>query len=462
MNINPLRFFHFHLLLLQLEEYDINRFIKAIWQTKAIPPNRPFRKPLKLTAKILITALISIVPMTIHIPFTLLLFPNLLLIFPIVIIELYFGFIFILLGNLFLLPFDFLTKQLIIFLAKNKIRDLKKLKIIGIAGSYGKTGMKDILSTLLSEKYSVLKTPESINTPLGISQIILKNLNKEIDFFVVEMGEYYKGDIKNICSIAKPDVGIITGINEAHFERLKSIDVATETIFEIAQFMKPDGVLLLNEKDKIVKNNYKKFVDKQTVYLYKNKEKIIFNENLPGYIYKNIPLKILGSFNFDKIDASIFLAKKFGLTKEEIESGLKKIKTPDHRLQPFLNLQNDILIIDDSYNGNPDGVEEAIKTLSLFKNRRKIYVTPGLVETGVKTKELHEKIGKRLNDVVDIVILIKNSVTPHIEAGLKKSGFEEKNIIWFSSMFEVQKNLKDIVRPGDVVLFQNDWPDNYV
>ena len=156
------------------------------------------------------------------------------------------------------------------------------------------------------------------------------------------------------------------------------------------------------------------------------------------------------------------MAKKLGLNHQEIEAGLKKIKTPAHRLQPILNREKNILVIDDSYNGNPDGVEEAIKTLSLFKKRRKIFVTPGLVEIGNKSRVVHEKIGKRLNDVANIVILIKDSVSPNIEEGLIKSGFDKENIIWFDSMMEAQNNLGTILKSGDVVLFQNDWPDNYV
>ncbi|MEK7523220.1 MAG: cyanophycin synthetase, partial [Patescibacteria group bacterium] len=171
---------------------------------------------------------------------------------------------------------------------------------------------------------------------------------------------------------------------------------------------------------------------------------------------------VLGQYNLDKVDGVIYLAKKFGLNHQEIEAGLKKIKTPAHRLQPILNREKNILIIDDSYNGNPDGVEEAIKTLSLFKKRRKIFITPGLVEMGNKSREVHQRIGERLNDVVDLVILVKNSVTPDIEEGLIKAGFNDKNIVWFNSMMEAQNNLGNILNSGDVVLFQNDWPDNYV
>ncbi|MEK7597212.1 MAG: UDP-N-acetylmuramoyl-tripeptide--D-alanyl-D-alanine ligase [Patescibacteria group bacterium] len=465
--INPIRFFYFHLLLLQLEEYDLLRFIKAIINTKGIPPSREFRKPLKFTLKIkLITALSSILILSMSF-FVSKFFNNnpyqivsLVLFFA---LGLYFSYIFLIIINVLLLPVDVFIKALLVFLSKKKIKNLRNLKIIGVAGSYGKTGMKDLIATVLAEKYQVVKTPESVNTPVGIARIILSQVNEKTEILIVEMGEYYSGDIKNICSIALPQIGVVTGINEAHLERLKLIDNSIKTIFEIAQNMRAKGLLLLNGKDKLIKNNYKKFVpNNQEIYFYSSKGKIEFNEDAPGYIYQKIFFPLLGQYNLDKIDGVIYLAKKLGLTPQEIENGLKKIKTPAHRLQPILNREKNILVIDDSYNGNPDGVEEAIKTLSLFKKRRKVFVTPGLVEIGIKSGEVHQRIGKRLNDVADLVILVKNSVTPDIERGLIRSGFNKKNIIWFDSMKEAQNNLGNIVKSGDVVLFQNDWPDNYV
>ncbi len=463
---NPIRFFYFHLLLLQLEEYDLSRFIKAIFLTKGIPPSRDFRKPLKYTLKIkLIKALSSLLILFLSIILSNIISKNsykmitLVLLFA---LELYFSYIFLIIITTLLLPVDIFIKELLVFLAKHKIKKLKNLKIIGVAGSYGKTGMKDLITTVLSEKYQVVRTQESINTPVGISRTILKEVDDKTEILIVEMGEYYKGDIKNICSIVHPQIGVITGINEAHFERLKSIENSVRTIFEIAENMVSDGILLLNNLDKNIKNNYKKFVDNQEVYFYSAKGKIEFNEDAPGYIYQKIFFPLLGKYNLDKIDGVIYLAKKLGLTDREIETGLKKIKTPAHRLQPVLNPEKNILVIDDSYNGNPDGVEEAIKTLSLFKKRRKVFITPGLVEIGDKNREVHQRIGQRLNDVVDLVILIKNSVTPYIEEGLTKNGFNKECILWFDSMTEAQNNLGKYLKTGDVVLFQNDWPDNYV
>lgn len=464
---NPIRFFYFHLLLLQLEEYDLVRFMKAVTNTKGIPPSRDFRKPLKYTLKIkLIKALSSLLILFLAYFISSVFFKNSYKIVALVLLfalGLYFSYIFLIVIDLLLLPIDVFIKELVILFAKNKIKKLNNLKIIGIAGSYGKTGMKDLITTVLREKYQVVKTPESFNTPIGIARTILEEVNEKTDILVVEMGEYYTGDIKNICSIAPPQIGVVTGINEAHLERLKSIDNTVKTIFEIAQNMKSSGILLLNGKDEFIKNNYKKFVpNSQEIYFYQAKGKIEFNEDAPGFIYQKIFFPVLGQYNLDKIDGVIYIAKKLGLTLHEIETGLKKIKTPAHRLQPILNHEKNILVIDDSYNGNPDGVEEAIKTLSLFKKRRKIFITPGLVEIGDKNMEVHQRIGKRLNDVVDLVILIKNSVTPHIEEGLIKNGFNKESILWFDSMMEAQNNLGKYLKTGDVVLFQNDWPDNYV
>lgn len=464
--LNPLRFFYFHLLLLQLEEYDLVRFIKAIINTKSIPPSRDFRKPLKYTLKIkLVTALSSFLILFVAFFVSKIFVNNPYKMIVLVLsyaLGLYLSYLFLIIINVLFLPVDIFIKELLIFFAKNKIKKLNNIKVIGVAGSYGKTGMKDLITTVLAEKYQVVKTPESVNTPVGIAKTILRDVNEKTEILVVEMGEYYKGDIKNICSIAPPRIGVVTGINEAHLERLKSIDNSIKTIFEIAQNMKSNGILLLNGQDKLINNHYKKFVARQEIYLYQAKGKVEFNEDAPGYIYQKIFFPLLGQYNLDKIDGVIYLAKKLGLTTQEIEAGLKKIKTPAHRLQPILNREKNILVIDDSYNGNPDGVEEAIKTLSLFKKRRRIFVTPGLVEMGDKNKEVHQRIGQRLNDVVDLVILIKNSVTSDIEEGLIKTGFNQKNILWFGSMMEAQNNLNNIIKSGDVVLFQNDWPDNYI
>lgn len=116
-----------------------------------------------------------------------------------------------------LMPLTGFIYDFFIFMAKLKLRLFhKRLTVIGITGSFGKTATKEILAHLLSAKYQVCKTPATKNTAIGVALTILKNLKKHHQYFVVEMGAYKKGEIKQICQLVKPQVGILTGITEQH------------------------------------------------------------------------------------------------------------------------------------------------------------------------------------------------------------------------------------------------------
>src|SRR6185369_378849 len=143
---------------------------------------------------------------------------------------------------------------------KAKLQNLPDVKIIGISGSYGKTTMKEVLKDVLCIKYNVLSTPESINTPVGIARWILKNLNDATEVAIVEMGEHYRGDVKEISEMVRPDIAVITGINESHQERMKSLSNIVGTVFEITEGLKPGGTVLVNADDKNIIDNHKKYV----------------------------------------------------------------------------------------------------------------------------------------------------------------------------------------------------------
>jgi UDP-N-acetylmuramoyl-tripeptide--D-alanyl-D-alanine ligase len=146
---------------------------------------------------------------------------------------------------------------------------------------------------------------------------------------------------------------------------------------------------------------------------------------------------------------------------EQIQQGVAKIQALPHRLQPIEGSRG-VLVIDDSYNGNPTGVSEAIYVLSTYPGRRKVYITPGLVETGARAAEIHRQIGKELSGVANFVVLVENSVTKYIAEGLLANGFKKENIKWYKSTESAHADMANIIQPNDVVLFQNDWTDNYV
>lgn len=461
--MNPIRTAIYHVYLLQLENYDIVR----CWQ---VILKRPFfsgawRQKIVWTPKlVLVAALAGILKLAVIVSLLLNLGWSVIALVGFVVLDFIFlnsFFIFLTLAVFGLWPIDYVVKRYIINRAKTRIRRFEigrvyndrdtsvysreGLKVIGITGSYGKTTMKEVLGVILAEKFRVLKTPDSVNTPVGIARLVLADLKKKIDVFIVEMGAYHRGDIKALCEITRPDIAVLTGINEAHLERFGSIENTIKAKFEIAENARASALVMMNGDDERVKENYKKFIGGKRFKFY---DSHISERPL------NIP--ILGDYIWGVVNACVIIGKELGMTDEEIGRGMRNIKPIPHRLQKIEN-PNGITVIDDSYNGNPDGVREAIKVLSKFEGRRKIYITPGLVEGGQKVTEIHNQIGVQLNPVADVVILIKNSVTPFIADKL-----DPKKVIWFDSASVAHNSLENILKPGDVILFQNDWPDNYL
>lgn len=434
--INPFAYFYYHLYLLQLEEYDLHRFSHAC--RLQIFPKKTLRKQLVWTQKAILIAVLTVGIIS---SLSLIISPYFFLLF-------YVSCVPIAVATYIIQPLDRYLKHALITQAKLKLSRFPHLEIVGIAGSYGKTTMKEIVATMLSEKYKVLKTPENINTPLGIARLIMSKLDDSIKVLIVEMGEYTRGDISDICSFVKPQTAVITGINEAHLERMGSLENTTAAIFELAQHMNQQGLLVLNGDNALIRENYHKFCTTQKIELVSSKKEIALKSGL------------LGNYAKGMLQAGAHIARYLGMTEEEIEKGALAVKPLPHRLEPIEGVRG-VLVIDDSYNGNPEGVLEAIHVLNSYKGRRKVFVTPGLVETGDKNESVHKAIGKELSSVADKVVLIRNSATPHIAKGLTEHGFAERNILWFGSASEAHAAMGTIIEPNDVVLFQNDWPDNY-
>lgn len=464
--------------LLQFQDYSINRFLKDIRKFFGDKLKTISGKKLEWTFKAKIIFSLSIFLQLVFSFFIVHTF-NLSIIFPIIALFVLFFvfvplfFIFLIFSTLVLFPLDFIFKQIVILWAKTKIKKYRKnIKVIAVTGSYGKTTMKDAVGFVLSEKFNVLKTEGNKNTILGISQLINKKLNEKTEIFIVEMAAYKIGDIKELCGlILQPDISILTGINESHFERFKDIENTINAKFEIIQNCKKNGTIILNADNKLIVQNFKKHLKDQKIYFYSSKnnqlsnyrfgEKIFYEDGSGIYFEIKDEFENLGeiktSFLADYIIgitmSCMIVGKEFGMNFNDVKQMIEKLQPPEHRLQS-IKAKNNILIIDDSYNGNPDGVKEAINTLSFFSGRRKIYVTPGLAEVGKKNRELHLEIGKKLAGVADLVILEKNEAGQFIKKGLLENKFLEKYIKEYDSIYETHVDLDNVLLDGDVVLFQ--------
>jgi UDP-N-acetylmuramoyl-tripeptide--D-alanyl-D-alanine ligase len=369
-------------------------------------------------------------------------------------------FLLILLLNWLQIP----VESYIVARAKRTLQKHPAVKI-AIAGSYGKTTMREILKTVISSGKRVAAPKGSHNTPLGIARFI-EQLRGDEEVLVFEFGEYYSGDVMRLCRFVEPQWGIVTGVNEAHLERFGSLENTAKTIFELGEYL-DRSPLYVNAEDTLVraraKSNYVPY-DRNGAGQWKvvgattaiDGTTIDFSHNDNSV---RVHSKLLGLHNIGPISAAADIASKLGLSDEQIRHGISQTKPFEHRMQP--RSEGGVTMIDDSYNGNPDGVRVAIEFLKTLQGRRRWYVTPGLVEMGSRKEEVHRTIGRQLAEAkIEKVVLMRNSVTPFIEQGLKEAGYTGE-MIWFDDAVMAFRALPTMTLSGDVVLIQNDWPDQY-
>lgn len=358
--------------------------------------------------------------------------------------------------------------------ASEKIKNMKNLTSVGITGSYGKTSTKFAAAAILKEKYKVLNTPESYNTPMGISKIINNKLDDEYEIFIAELGATKTGDIDEVAALINPRIGIITSIGPCHLETFKSIDNIMRTKYELIERLPADGIAIFNYDNEYVKKLADKTFKEKLLYGIKNIENTdvfatdikvgntgsIFTLCINGLGTIECKTKLLGEHNILNILAGAAAAKVLGLSLKEIASSISKIESVEHRLQ-LMDPGTGVIVIDDAFNSNPDGAKAALDVLKSFGDRRKIIVTPGMIELGTLEEKENEKFGENIARVCDIAILIGKKRTMPIYNGLKKQEFNENNLYVVNSLNEASELLKTLTKVNDVVLFENDLPDTY-
>jgi len=358
--------------------------------------------------------------------------------------------------------------------AREKISNMEKLTSVGITGSYGKTSTKFALATILKEKYNGLNTPDSYNTPMGISKIINNDLTDEYDVFIAELGATKTGDIAEVAALTMPRIGIITSVGPCHLETFKSIDNIMRTKYELIERLPDNGTAIFNYDNEFVKKLADKTFKEKILYGINNTENTdVFATDISvGSAGSKFMLcirsmgtiecetKLLGEHNISNILAGAAVASVMGLSLEEIAKGISKIDSVEHRLQ-LIDPGTGVLVIDDAFNSNPDGAKAALNVLSSFADRRKIIVTPGMIELGVIEEEENERFGENIARVCDVVLLVGKKRTAPIYRGLIRLEFNEDNLYVVNSLNEASELLKTITKLNDVVLFENDLPDTY-
>ncbi len=356
--------------------------------------------------------------------------------------------------------------------AEERLEKRPELIRIGITGSYGKTSTKFILQTILSEKYDVLATPSSFNTPMGLTRVIREQLEDHHQVFLAEMGARHVGDIEELCELVKPTYGVLTSVGEQHLETFGSLENVAKTKNELIAGLPEDGVGFFGADDGEVDKLFQAAAcEKYRAGLGSGFLSMYAEDIRPGPDGSHFTLcdaegqrischtRMLGKHNIANIVLACMVAKRLGLTLPQIAAGVSKTEPVEHRLQLMRN-PGGMTIIDDAFNANPVGAQAALEVLRSFEGR-KLLVTPGLVEQGEKEKALNHKFGQETVGSCDILILVGKKHTKPIADGALAAGFDAASLHVVSNLTEATALLGKLGQPGDVVLFENDLPDNY-
>ena len=356
--------------------------------------------------------------------------------------------------------------------AKRMLEERKDLIKIGITGSYGKTSTKFILATILAEKYNVLATPSSFNTPMGLTRVIREQLAAHHQVFLAEMGARHVGDIRELVDLVHPTYGVLTSVGAQHLETFGSIEKVADTKFELIEGLPADGVSFFaadgGEVDKLYERaKGKKYrAGLKGALLDMRADDVEVSYAGSTFVLRNslgekitCTTRLLGRHNIQNIVLACSVARQLGLTMEQIACGVSKIQPVEHRLQ-LIPGANGVTVIDDAFNSNPVGAKAALDVLSGFPGRH-VVVTPGMVEQGEQEDEINRSFGAQMAYACDVAILIGKKHTAPIVEGLLNGGMAQDMIYVVNSLDEATAILGQIGQPGDTVLFENDLPDNY-
>lgn len=377
------------------------------------------------------------------------------------------------LANTLILPVQFMICKGYKKDAVKKLSDNPGLLVIGIAGSYGKTSVKQTLFELLSPHYNVVMTPGNYNTTMGVVRTIRELLTPATEIFICEMGAKRPGDIKEICDIVHPKLGIITSIGPQHLESFKTLNNIVKTKFELEDAVTAAGgrMYLAGYYDNIAK----RFDAESTNCIIKthgserhsvpfttgkfSRDGMEFSLELCHEVIE-LKTSLIGSYCAGNISLCAAAAFDLGVSSEDIRRTVLALKPAEHRLQ-LKTYINGSLLIDDAYNSNPEGADSALKAISSFAGMKKIIITCGMVELGSRQAQHNFDFGKKAAACCDILVVVGKTNRAEISYGAGKSE-ADCSVILTGSFAEALETVTPMLNKDHVLLIENDLPDNYM
>jgi UDP-N-acetylmuramoyl-tripeptide--D-alanyl-D-alanine ligase len=341
-----------------------------------------------------------------------------------------FLFVFVAFSVLIFSPISTLLKKRKIVMAKKKRNEYGELVAVGITGSYGKSGTKNILAALIGTE-NVAVTPGNTNTEIGVADFLLKNVSAKTKYFVSEMGAYRIGEIGRLTTVVRPKIGIITAVTNQHLGLFGSLENIRKAKYELIQALPANGIAIFNADDAVCREfaSQTKHCNVLTFGLHNpaNITARITSSNESGIratISGIVPefdvfLPLFGDHQISNALAAIVAAISMGIGIEQIKERLATVHSAKGTMNVY-NL-NGATIIDDSYNANTVGVVAAIESLRKIDRKNKIIVLAPLTELGDNAGAQHEEIGKSLLDVASKVIYTSQDFASNVKQGMEST-----------------------------------------
>ncbi len=331
--------------------------------------------------------------------------------------------------------------------ARQKLMHNPSLKVVAITASYGKTSIKNFLAHILSSSYRVYKTPRSVNTLGGIIKDINDNLPEEAcDVYIVEAGARLKGDIDEIARFVNPHIAVVGSIGAQHIEYFKTLENIRNTKMELLHSSRLEKAFV-HESANAKEGGVVSVFGSEITHIDATLNGLAFTLPIEGK-EERFYCKLLGAFNAVNLSAAIYVARTLGIDTEAIRFAVSTLRSVEHRLERIE--AGGKIIIDDSFNGNLEGMLGSYDLIATYQGR-KVIITPGIVESNEHDNRL---LAEKIDAVFDLVIITgKTNVTI-----LNKSIQKAQKVI-LSDKSKLQDVLAEFTHKGDIILFSNDAPN---
>ena len=361
-----------------------------------------------------------------------------------------------------------------IILVENSILALKKLAtytreksstfIIGITGSVGKTSTKDLIASVMSQKYNTLKTTGNYNNHIGVPLTILKL--KEHESAVIEMGMNHLGEISKVTKIAEPTMSVITNIGTAHIGILGSRENILKAKLEILEGMDKNAPIIINNDNDLLHEWYLKNKDTKNIITYGiDNQSDVMAKNITSFENgsefevdinnKTYKAKINVGGNHFVLNAlcGICVGLENNIPVENILNGIRNFKLTANRME-ISESDAGAKIINDSYNASYDSVKAALESLKVMNGNRKIAVLGDILELGDFSEIIHKKVGEEVyKNKIDILITVGENAK-FIANEAKTLGMDEEFIFCFDNNIDAINKIKEIMKSDDCILLK--------